>query len=646
MPTTNSVTTAEHYLLNSTGANALTISPTGGSSKVAVPFTYAWSNVAVTGTRMGSITFTAGTSGTSDYSTGSFIVDGAVVNNRVLNVGAALPSRVLFGTTMTTTISSGNTPGVDDDADATRINAVLSGTAASGSLKLAYANTTGSFQFNGLGQSITLDITAGTTGLTAGVLNLAKTALLSNGEAAAVGASLNTLNLPYSVAVVAPRQLSVGLPAARIVGTVLSGGTTTMTVLTGSTGLDDNHGTRVDVSNTAIAATNGVSFQYASGATLFNAKNETATLAVAFPTLGVSSGTIDLAQTTLLSNGETFSASLKPVVVAYNTDVVANRQLTITAPNLGTGTTQATAARTMAGSSLLGTVSTSNDPLVDGQQYATTLKAVTGKTVKDLTGNVVASVTGNLTISTTGQSDAVKLALGTKTGNYYGTLNLAGSGTTTPIQNGEASTVKNVTVLPETVSYNVDVLSARKLIVSGGTVNAPGNQVSKFSSTGGTVTAAGLLNGASLPAFSLSSTGDDIHNTRVTVAGTAVTSGGLTFTLPSTYINSAGSLNVPVTVTGYSTAAVTASGSTSLAVNTAEALSVGDTTKYTSIVNKYKYQVTDVGIATAATTGSGFGPALVANVAAVRSWRPRPCRCRRRSIRLEPWQTIPPPWDR
>ena len=82
----------------------------------------------------------------------------------------------------------------------------------------------------------------------------------------------------------------------------------------------------------------------ANGSVQFNGKNEVATLAVAFPTLGISSGTIDLAQTSLLSNGEAFTASLNPVVVAYNTDVVANRQLTITAPNLGTGTDPSTAA--------------------------------------------------------------------------------------------------------------------------------------------------------------------------------------------------------------------------------------------------------------------------------------------------------------
>ena len=249
----------------------------------------------------------------------------------------------------------------------------------------------------------------------------------------------------------------------------------------------------------------------------------------------------------------------------------------------------------MAKTSLYGTIGTSNNNLVDGQQYATTLNAVSGKTVKDLTGNVVASVTGNLTFNTTGQSDAVQLAFGKATGNYQGTLNLAGA--KSPIENGEAKTVLGVTVLPENVSYNVDVLSQRKVTLSGGTA-----------------TAVGLLSGASLPAISLSSTSDDLHTTRVNVAGATVTSGGLTFTLPSTYINAAGSINVPVTVTGFGAAAVTTTGVNSLAVTSAEVASVGDTATYTSLSGKYKYSVTDVGIAQGVTSNSTFGGALTASI--------------------------------
>ena len=229
----------EKYALTSSGSDALTISPVSGTvankSTKAVPFTFGWTNTGTAGAQTGEVTFTGSTTGNTTLGVQTLEVSGAVLNNRVLTAGSLTTSgtRMLAGSVVTTTISSGSDPTVDGDSYATRVSTVSTGTVSGKGLTFTYDGTPLP-TFDGVSQSAALNVTAGSkTGLYSATVNLAK-GLLADGEsetkAYKVGATLLPVNLSYTMAVLTPRTLSVGLPATRIVGTALSGGTTTMTV--------------------------------------------------------------------------------------------------------------------------------------------------------------------------------------------------------------------------------------------------------------------------------------------------------------------------------------------------------------------------------------------------------------------------------
>lgn len=215
--------TATGYTLSSADASISgasgTVVPAGVTAR---PFGVAWNDTTQTGARSTTVTL-ENTSDPTDSGNHTMNVTGAVVANRVLNVAAlgtsSAPVRVMAKKTLTTAIGTGSDPTVDGDDAATRVKTVSGGKIKSGNATVTYASTqpNGALlsQFDGVDQSANVDVTFAKKGHYTGTINLAPTssttlatkALLANGEATSLGATVQAANLSYDVDVLEARKL-------------------------------------------------------------------------------------------------------------------------------------------------------------------------------------------------------------------------------------------------------------------------------------------------------------------------------------------------------------------------------------------------------------------------------------------------------
>jgi probable HAF family extracellular repeat protein len=261
--------TTTNYTLS--GSSGLTLGTTSGSVAPAVtkstPVAVRWADTATLGARNEQISLTNTSDPTGDSANHVVNVSGAVVANRVLDVkalGTAIaPVRVLKGGALTTTISSGNDANTDGDDVATRVNTVSGAKIKSGKVTVAYSATqpSGSLisQFNGVNQSANISATFGATGHYVGTIDLAPSTyanstrtstktFLTNGEASAVGATVQSATLAYDVNVLEARKLKAATKRLEF-GNVLRGASVSSNFTVSSTNkaTDAAHATMVYV---------------------------------------------------------------------------------------------------------------------------------------------------------------------------------------------------------------------------------------------------------------------------------------------------------------------------------------------------------------------------------------------------------------
>jgi hypothetical protein len=584
-------TAADTFTLTSTaGGNALAISPTGGTihagNTMPIRVNFRWSDNTDVGLRSGGITLTD-----AGGSTESMSVSGAVVSQRSLTAASlgvvgSVPVRVMAGATLSSAISSGDTA-ADLDSEATRVNTVPNGKATGNNVTVSYENPAGVLPtFDGQNQGAALNVVFTKPGVYGGTLNLAPK-LLANGEASSVGpVAVQPVDMIYNVAVLANRVLTVARlgPAATAYAPmqrVMITGTTT-TISTGANGPDDYHATRLlAVAGTACNSDVSVYYTGTPAHAEFNWPAQTDALTVQFTHTGPVEGTLDVSGA-LLANGESPSvgATVQAATFGYNVDVLANRTLTV-----GSVAPTRVMVNTIIGAyASIGVPSSGPD-----DAHATRITAVRNGTAGN--GDVTVtyfSPTASTFVSTfnnPSETDLLNVKF-TTTGSHTGTLDLAGSGSSL-LANGEAAAV-GAKLQPALLSYtNVVAVEQRKLVV--GTPTVTFNNVLKGGYVGVTVN-------------STNANPDSNHTTSVVVAPTAAYNGLVL--VQATTISNTGA-QVYGQLAQYTTGSGTVS--QTVAVNTAEAASVGDTKAYPNLT--FKYAAGNVGVA-ALGSSAAFGPAL------------------------------------
>ena len=162
------------------------------------------------------VTLTPSGTGTNDKANAntttaqSVTVDVLANRSLTVNGGSSLSvGRVMQG--YSTTVSVATLAGDPDNTHATQLNTQL-GPVTDSYISANWTAQPGNSMFNGPSQSGTVGVSFNNLGkVTSGSLNLAgATALITNGEAASVGAVLQAANLAYSATIVTNRPLSVG----------------------------------------------------------------------------------------------------------------------------------------------------------------------------------------------------------------------------------------------------------------------------------------------------------------------------------------------------------------------------------------------------------------------------------------------------
>ena len=152
---------------------------------------------------------------------------------------------------MPSSIYSGSNSAIDDDHDATRINVAKNSLKDStATVTIAYAKTNTTSVFNGLGQSAPLSVTFATVGnydTIGSPINLAGSAtpLVTNGEAAYVGATVNAIPLSYNVDALEQRALTLSDASPSF--NVLLNGTVAADLVVTSTDKNPAYATNVTV---------------------------------------------------------------------------------------------------------------------------------------------------------------------------------------------------------------------------------------------------------------------------------------------------------------------------------------------------------------------------------------------------------------
>jgi len=324
------------------GGTALAVSSTATSATpgTSVPFNFDWAAGVPVGPASGTITLTDW-SNPNDYGNHTMTVTGAVLANRILTVaplGESAPVRTVLGSTLTTTLSSGDVPQVDGDNFATRVNMVRGGQATDGAVTVGYQVSAGfghwglmPTQFNAPGQSVKLNVVVPLSlapGAYSNTFDLAPY-LLSDGEAPAVGATVQPAYFTYSLDALQNRTLTVGaLPSTRVlVNTPIA-----TTISTGINDPDDSSATEVAIVPSGIAKSGDVTVKYnAPTVPVFNGPGLSDNLTVTFSSTGLHEGGLNLAPK-LLANGEAPSvgATVQPAVLNYSgVAVLARRQLSV-----------------------------------------------------------------------------------------------------------------------------------------------------------------------------------------------------------------------------------------------------------------------------------------------------------------------------
>ena len=568
---TTAGTVATDFTLSS---SALTATPSVGTVAAdatdPIPFSFGWSDTSTTGAKSGLISLT-NVSNPDDLNNHEMNVSGAVLANRGLTVGeigtAQQPVRIAVNAPLSAIIASGNDPVLDGDNHATRVNTVAEGVASDGNAAITYQDTPLS-TFDGPSQNADLTVRFSQSGFASSSINLAS-GLLSDGEATAVGATVQPAMLEYNIDAVANRSLSVGAigsgHSSRVmvnkpvsaVSTIASGNDPVLD--------DDYHATRINTvaGGTASDGYATVSYQ-SSPLSTFNGPNQSADLAVAFlgsSQVGAHQGSIDLAPT-MLGDGEAASvgAAVQPATLNYSVDVLANRTLLADA----VGTTQ-TPARVVVNCPRTTILASGNDLLLDSDEAATRVSTVAVGTATGHKMTVAYQGTPRTTFNGPGQSTDLGVTF-TKTGAQQGSIDLA----PTMLSDGEAASIGAV-VQPATLSYNVNVLRPRRLRGTDRSVNF-GN----------------VLRGATVSDnFTVSSKTDSDRTTMVYVAPGGSSLGPLT--IGQTLVSDRGKVSVPISgvLDTYMRGAVAGS----LSVGTAEAPDVGDTTSYKSLNVRYRANV-------------------------------------------------------
>jgi hypothetical protein len=583
-------TAADNFMLTSIAdEDALTISPASGTiqkgSTTPVKFNFRWSDNTDVGLRSGGITLTD-----AGGSRETMSVSGAVVNERELTVGSLgitgiVPFRAMAGATLSVAISSGGTA-ADLDSEATRVNTVPKGKVTGTNITVTYANPAGVLPtFNGQNQSAALDVVFAKPGVSSGALNLAPK-LLANGESKTVGGvKVQPVILRYNVAALANRVLTVGRlgtasSSAAWQRVMISGGTTT--IGTGAKGPDDYHATRLlAVAGTASNSDLSVYYTGTPAYPEFDSPYQTDALTVQFAHTGVMAGTLDLSGA-LLTNGEipSVGATVQAATFGYNVDVLANRTLAVGSLS---------PARVMVNSII--SAQPSIGVLASGPDdaHATRVTAVRNGTASnaDVTVTYVSPTASTFITSfnNPGQTDLLNVKF-TTTGPHTGSLDLAAGGSSL-LANGEVASV-GAKLQPAVLSYtNVTAVEQRKLVV--GTPTVTFNNVLKGGYVGVTLN-------------SSNANPDANHTTSVVVAPTGAYNGLVM--VQATTVSANG---VPVfgQLAQYTTGSKTVS--QTVAVNTAEAASVGDTKAYPNLT--FKYAAGNVGVAALGGTAA-LGPAL------------------------------------
>jgi hypothetical protein len=399
------------------GGSALAVDPTGGSATPGspVPFNFDWAAGVPVGPASGAITLTDW-SNPNDYKNHTMTVTGAVLADRILTVaplGDTAPVRVVLGGTLTTTLSSGSVPQVDGDNYATRVNMVRKGQATDGVVTVSYQTSLFGFahwgftpsQFNAPGQTVKLNVVVPLSlapGAYSDTFDISSS-LLSDGEAASVGATVQPAYLSYSLDALQNRTLTVGaLPSARVlVNTPIA-----TTISTGPNDPDDSTATEVAIVPNGVAKSGDVTVKYnAPTVPVFNGPGLSDNLMVTFSSTGLQTGSLNLAPK-LLANGEAPSvgAKVQPAVLNYSgVAVLARRQLSVVG---GPVTFNNVLKGGYVATTLLSTNSTGTD-----SNHATSVvvggAAVGGVMVQATTVSTgVATVYGQLTQYQTGKSAA------------------------------------------------------------------------------------------------------------------------------------------------------------------------------------------------------------------------------------------------
>jgi hypothetical protein len=342
----------------------------------------------------------------------------------------------------------------------------------------------------------------------------------------------------------------------------------------------------------------------------FNAPNQSNPLTLTLPnTSGPISGSVDLANG-LLTNGEAVSvgATVLPVSLSYNVDVLQNRVLTVMDP---TNSSWTLPNRVLLNTAISGLAITSgNMPLPGGGNAdddfhmtqvntSATGVATNGLVTVQYAGTPLGQFNGP------SQQAGITVSFNSTGAHAGGSLNLAPK----LLSNGEAPSV-GATVQPVNLQYGPTTVVARRVLTVGT----------------GPVTLGNVLKGSYVSgSVAVTSKGDYNHATSVTVApntiNESVGGGLLRLSATATTITGQGkdnnrsfTTNVPTTVqfAQYNTGTTTVTGT--LPVVTAEAPSVNDTTPYPSV--NVVYSVGDVGVATIGSPSrfgrltTGFGPVM------------------------------------
>ena len=417
------------------------------------------------------------------------------------------------------------------------------------------------------------------------------------------------------------RVLTASLGSYANPARTMAGGTLIATLSTGRGAKNsDSQATRVLLENGSIFDSSGVTVKYkapattghmgtAATSTLLSSAGQTASLNFTIPktwTPGQNpySGSIDI--TPLLADGEAKSvgATVLPVGLNYNVDVLQNRTFTVLP------------ARVMLNASSAQMTLSTGDTDADLDSEATRVGTVPGGSVTaggmtvtfannvgaPLTAPVFNPVTGTYQNQFNGQDQTAMLkvtlpsSMTSKAGPHGGNFNLAaGTGGNQLLVSGEAASVG--AAVQGSVTYSMAVLAPRQLTVKSGPATLNNTLSGSYVTT--TVTSTNA------------NTGNN-YVTSVTVAPNGASNGYVT--VPATTISSSA-----LSITGASNNQVygqlTAGPGTyptsnlTLPVQTAEAASVHDTTKYKSLTASYGGG--NVGTASLSpTNASGFGPTL------------------------------------